>query len=343
MPEPAEPPISFSIGKKIALSFGAILVLLITLGLVTLVNIRNMNRETSYEVNLGQFRPVLTSRLGERALDPETGRFNRKLDERVDLMGDLVTRREREALATETHTQGTVLFFVLLSFLVSAAAGVFLVRGIIAPLKKMMASVRQISRGDLDVRVEVSARDELGQLARYFNEMTTELKKSRRALEELALTDPLTGLYNRRGFTSLMGHQLEVALRNQSKLTVVYADMDNLKALNDAHGHAFGDKALMNVANFLKGALRRSDIVARIGGDEFAIALVDHQEGDPAAVRQRLLDLIRRHNTQERRFPAPIALSIGVIMADPKQGTDVERLLAEVDHLMYEDKRNKKM
>ncbi len=344
----AEKRIPFSIGKKIALSFTVILFLFILLGVLITVNVRNMNREASYEVKYQGVEAFLTSKLGERSLDPETGRFNRKLNQNIEVVEDVVSKRKEEALQKEVETRNTIIVLILISFLVSIVAGTLLIRSIIAPLKKMMLSVQKISQGDLEARVEVTTNDEFGTLAASFNQMAAELKKSRHALEnqmefirQLSLTDPLTGLHNRRGFVSLMEHRMSVALRNKQKVSIIYADMDNLKVLNDKHGHSYGDEALLKVATLLKEVFRRSDILARVGGDEFAIALTDNESGGVEVIRERLLEKMREHNAQ-KKDPYPIELSLGIVIAEPDSGKDISGLLAEADKLMYEDKRRKK-
>ncbi|OIO39415.1 MAG: hypothetical protein AUJ72_00800 [Candidatus Omnitrophica bacterium CG1_02_46_14] len=341
--------VPFSIGKKIALSFSVILIIFIALGFIIITNVRSMNREGSYQVKYGGLQAFLSAKLGDRTLDSETGRFQRKLNQNIDVVEDVVTKRKEDALRTEVKTRETIIFLIFISFIVSIIAGTLLIRGIIAPLRKTMMTVQLISHGNFDARIEVSTKDEFFLLAEGINHMASELKKSRQALEEqmefirqLSLTDPLTGLYNRRGFVSLMDHQVDVAVRNKKKIVIIYADMDNLKVLNDSHGHEYGDRAIVKIADFLKDAFRRSDIVSRVGGDEFAIALTDSKEGEAESIRQRLIERIASYNL-EQKDPYPIGLSIGIVNAEPNEAKEIDKLLSQADQLMYEEKKLKKI
>ena len=94
-------------------------------------------------------------------------------------------------------------------------------------------------------------------------------------VEERALTDDLTGIYNRRGFFFLANQQIEMAIRNKRMLLLLYLDIDNFKNINDELGHENGDRALIESANILKNTFRKSDIIARIGGDEFVVFPID--------------------------------------------------------------------
>ena len=108
----------------------------------------------------------------------------------------------------------------------------------------------------------------------------TEHKLMEEKLRTLSLTDQLTGIYNRRGFLSLADHQLRIAKRNKTGLYLLYLDLNNLKVINDQYGHKEGDKALRQIAQILKNTYRESDVIARIGGDEFAITMHEGKSGE---------------------------------------------------------------
>src|SRR5207244_8114289 len=100
---------------------------------------------------------------------------------------------------------------------------------------------------------------------------------------DMGLVDELTGLYNRRGFLTLATRDLRLARRGDETLLVAFADMDDLKSVNDTSGHAVGDRALRDTAGLLRQTFRESDLVARIGGDEYAV-LVRHAKSETAGV-----------------------------------------------------------
>ncbi len=169
----------------------------------------------------------------------------------------------------------------------------------------------------------------------------TELKRMEENLRALSLTDDLTGLYNRRGFLTLADQHFKVAKRLRSKVFMLYADVDGLKAINDTFGHRQGDAALMDVAGILRETYRESDIVARIGGDEFVVMPVGNKEDKVEVIVSRLEKNLERHNKgADRGFV--LSLSVGVAFFDPDRPCAVDELLAEGDRMMYREKQAKK-
>jgi diguanylate cyclase (GGDEF)-like protein len=160
------------------------------------------------------------------------------------------------------------------------------------------------------------------------------------ALLDLALVDDLTGLYNRRGFLTLAMRDLRLARRGGETLLVAFADLDDLKHVNDTAGHAVGDRALRDTAAVLRQTFRGSDLVARLGGDEYAV-LVRHAGPESAgALAERLKRQVRDFN---RRAARPYQLSIRLGFAWHKAGTlsSVAGLLDRADRALYRDKRRK--
>jgi diguanylate cyclase (GGDEF)-like protein len=153
-----------------------------------------------------------------------------------------------------------------------------------------------------------------------------------------ATIDHLTGLTNRRGFEILSQHVLSLCERLDLPATLLLFDVDNFKTINDVHGHAEGDRALVAFGEILRNALRESDVLARLGGDEF-VALLSNVNRDQAAVAiQRL-----RHVFDQARIDTPRAYdllpSIGGVTVGTHTGYRLESLLPAADKAMYEDKR----
>jgi diguanylate cyclase (GGDEF)-like protein len=158
----------------------------------------------------------------------------------------------------------------------------------------------------------------------------------------LAITDPLTGLSNRRGF-DLLGHRLfSVAERFDMPMAVIYADVDLLKPINDNCGHEAGDRLLIDVAELLQHELRDSDVVARLGGDEFGAVLTGTAASDTDRILQRLNDAIEARNV-ETDEPFEISLSIGLASGRPgDEGESLERIVERADVAMLTAKRARK-
>ena len=155
-------------------------------------------------------------------------------------------------------------------------------------------------------------------------------------LRRLALVDELTGLNNRRGFVALGEHLASVAGRTGQTVTVVYVDVDNMKAVNDTFGHAEGDRALWAVAQLLRSTFRAADVVARVGGDEFCVLLLHDHARDDQPVR-RLEEALAGLNAGAQR-PYRLSLSIGAAHSAPADWRSVEDLIRQADAAMYRHK-----
>ena len=170
------------------------------------------------------------------------------------------------------------------------------------------------------------------------------LKAVEKKLEILSVTDELTGAFNRRGFMQTAQKHFKVVDRLKGYIFLLYADLDGLKAINDTLGHEAGDEAIREAGSLLLATYRESDVVGRMGGDEFAVLLVVYPvtEHDPERrVVERLEENIAAANAKPSRSYT-LAMSIGVVRYDPDTHSDVEGLLADADKLMYERKRARK-
>jgi diguanylate cyclase (GGDEF)-like protein len=158
-------------------------------------------------------------------------------------------------------------------------------------------------------------------------------------LGNLALTDDLTNLYNRRGFQALAERQLKLARRSERAMLLFFIDVNGLKRINDSFGHCEGDLTLKRTATILKNTFRDSDIIARLGGDEFAVLAVQASDRNENSIRARLHRCLNAVNAQEPRFQ--LSISIGVARFDHRYPTSIRDLMAQADEAMYEQKRNR--
>jgi diguanylate cyclase (GGDEF)-like protein/PAS domain S-box-containing protein len=168
----------------------------------------------------------------------------------------------------------------------------------------------------------------------------TERKQHEDALKALSLVDELTGLYNRRGFLTLATQQLKQARRGNRELLLLFVDMDDFKEINDTLGHAEGDAALRSTAAILRRTFRDSDIIARMGGDEFVVLATDIGRGTDALIVERLRSELREANAQGGA-PYRLSFSVGAAHFDPVNPPSIEELLATADAMLYEQKRHK--
>ncbi|MFH2077038.1 MAG: sensor domain-containing diguanylate cyclase [Pseudomonadota bacterium] len=168
----------------------------------------------------------------------------------------------------------------------------------------------------------------------------TERKRLEEEMREMSFRDQLTELYNRRGFITLTEQQLKAANRAQRPMRLTFIDCDDLKWINDTLGHEEGDKALVDTANVLRQTFRESDIVARIGGDEFAVLSIDATDMNPEAFSKRLQQRIDEYNEKESR-PYKLAMSWGTAIYDPESPMSLDKLMSSADDLMYAQKKSK--
>jgi two-component system cell cycle response regulator len=175
-----------------------------------------------------------------------------------------------------------------------------------------------------------------------FKKMMRDHEKEKTLLT-LSLTDELTGLYNRRRFLVLTDQYLRVAIRKKKKLLLLFIDVDNLKWINDHYGHNEGDQALIDLANILKKTFRESDIIARIGGDEFVVLLESADgNGNGETPLTRLYETLKNYNAEGTRCYL-LSISLGSAPFDPEYPISIDALLSKADTLMYAQKRKSKI
>ncbi|MHB8139041.1 MAG: sensor domain-containing diguanylate cyclase [Smithellaceae bacterium] len=184
--------------------------------------------------------------------------------------------------------------------------------------------------------------DNKGEVARlaFFGADISRRREMEKELETMALNDQLTGLYNRRGFFTLATRELKRAQRSQNSLLLFFIDMDGLKDINDRFGHEEGDRALTAAAKILTNTFRISDIISRIGGDEYAILVVDADEALMEKLLLRLYRLINNFNAR-KTHRSKLALSIGHAVYDPLKPATLDELISYADQGMYKMKKVK--
>ena len=162
-----------------------------------------------------------------------------------------------------------------------------------------------------------------------------------RQLRAFSIVDELTGLYNRRGFLILAEQKIKLSDQTGQSLLLVFADLDGLKLINDTLGHHWGDMALMETAHVLREAFRETDILARLGGDEYVALLACSGELDEEFLIKRFQETVGEHNAfRERNFK--LSVSIGIARYDPQAPCTAGDLLAKADLVMYQQKKQRK-
>lgn len=180
-----------------------------------------------------------------------------------------------------------------------------------------------------------------GHLLKRVAQYAIERHRLQKEIRGLALTDELTGLYNRRGFLMLAEQQLKLAQRTKKESLLVYIDVDGLKSINDTLGHTEGDLAIRQTAAVLKLTFRGSDILARIGGDEFSAFAIETREGAAPILLARLQKHVQELNAQPSHQHL-LSLSVGMTRCHPENASSIETLLVEADKELYDQRRAKR-
>ncbi len=247
----------------------------------------------------------------------------------TDVALALVTRRSFDVMFTELCPRGL--------------SGLQLAQGAkkLRPEMAVVFMTSQIEGVAYDEAIEAGAADFI---AKPFTEAGVALRLRhvlhQESLRVMSVTDELTGLANRRGFQTMAVKQLQLARRQKKGVYLLYADLDGLKEINDECGHQEGDAALVETANLLKTTFRESDIVARIGGDEFVVVPIGSTGDNIPAIVGRLMAHLAEVNAV-RHKSYDLSLSVGVAYFDPEHPCTVDELLAAGDQFMYEEKKRK--
>lgn len=281
----------------------------------------------------------------------------------------LVRLPRDEALRDVTEVRWMIAVVAMVVGLMALAIATLMARLISSPLRRLSREARQIIAGESrefgvvrgyreSVELSVALHtlmESLGQrqqqlerlasgLERQVAERTEDLASANQRLAQLAITDPLTGLYNRRHFDEQLTAAATRCSEGQGEVALLLVDIDHFKQVNDHHGHPAGDEVLRQVARLLADAVRPSDLVARIGGEEFAVIAIDTPVDDAERLGQRLLDQVRKAMPLSvGRLRIPLSVSLGVAHAGrARQGepaTVAQGLLSRVDAALYQAKR----
>ncbi len=184
--------------------------------------------------------------------------------------------------------------------------------------------------GELIARVRVQLK---------IKNLQDELRKSNELLRQLAVTDPLTQLANRRSLMETLGREFERAKRLQSSLAVIMVDIDHFKRVNDTFGHQDGDRVLISVGQLLARQLRPYDMAARYGGEEFALILPDANGRSAGQVAERLRSLISELTFGGTLSRLKVTASFGIAALPSSRIHSLDDLIREADEALYRAKR----
>ncbi len=292
-------------------------------------------------------RDVTDRKMAEEALKRSEERLNeaQQISQTGDFSRDLITGRgfwskeffrlldypdrtvpSLEAMVSRMHAEDREIFLVTVDQSLDQGG----VHDLDFRVVLRSGTIRYLS-GKIDVDL-----DEYKEPIYYHGTLTdvTALKEAEAKLVEMATTDPLTGILNRRRFLELAGRELSLAVRHGNPLSLLMMDVDHFKSINDNHGHDAGDEVLMSLVRLTSEVLRDSDVFGRLGGEEFAILLpqTSGTAAEQAAekIRVHVMDSTIRHNDKNIQ----ITVSIGISNIT-KDVNSVEALMKDADEALY--------
>ena len=207
---------------------------------------------------------------------------------------------------------------------------------IVRPLDRLTTGAAEVALGDLAVDLPVG-KGEVGYLTEVFNGMVDRLREGRQQLEELLVTDPLTGISNRRHLMEKLQNEARRSLRSNKSFSILMADVDRFKQFNDTHGHVAGDEALKAVAQVLKEGMREIDHVARYGGEEFLVMMPNTDIEGAVRAAERIHARLAKRRVAVGKESVTLTMSSGVAEF-PIDGDSPEALIISADAALYKAK-----
>ncbi len=228
----------------------------------------------------------------------------------------------------------SILIIVIVTLIISF---IVLNKMLSLPLKSLLKGIEVISKGDYSHHIKLNSNDEFGLISLQFNEMARKIAKREHELDELAHRDVLTQMPNRVMFQKRSDTAINRAKRLNSKLAIFFLDLDEFKIINDTLGHDVGDKLLIEVSKSLSKIMRKNDLLARIGGDEFNILIEDLESPIFAQnIAQKIIEQMKQPilvNGEQMNITSSIGIAIY-----PDDGQDSVTLLKNADLAMYHAK-----
>lgn len=199
-------------------------------------------------------------------------------------------------------------------------------------LKNLKEKEEQLTRINSELLHEIGVRKKVEEA----------LRKSEESFRQLAITDPLTGIYNRRHFFQMADHEIKRAFRNGSPLAVIMFDIDFFKRVNDEHGHTSGDLVLQKIVSMAREVFRANDILARYGGEEFVAILPDSDLENAGIPAERLRERIEKTPIAGEKGSIFVTTSFGVSACRPESGEIhiLGELVRDADRALYEAKKS---
>jgi diguanylate cyclase (GGDEF)-like protein len=231
----------------------------------------------------------------------------------------------------------TLMLLMLAATLIGTVACLSSLWLLLRPLRALTTAIKTYRAEGKPVRMQLKRQDEIGLLASAVTSMVAEVENLMQKLRRQAMTDPLTGLGNRRWLNERVAQERARAERQVEPLSIITFDLDHFKSINDRYGHDIGDAVLIATGQLVSGALRAYDLAARIGGEEFCIVLPKTRQAEAMVMAERLRTILASTLVPPLR-QGRLTASFGVYEA--KTGETLQEMLAISDKALYEAKRS---
>ena len=253
--------------------------------------------------------------------------INTDVNSAVSTLSMTINDRQNHAADVFTDVFKKIILCVLIFAVMMLLICLIMRFWIVSPLLDYNKNIRK------DTTLPVHGANELQMLAKTYNDLYEENEERQRLMKHQAEHDPLTGLLNRGSFDRI----LSIYEKDQSDFALILIDVDTFKSVNDTYGHAVGDAILKKVARLLETAFRTIDYVCRIGGDEFAIIMVDMTTDLSYTITDKISDVNRQLSAAETDVPA-VSLSVGAAFTDRKDPG--KSLFTDADSALYYTKEH---
>jgi diguanylate cyclase (GGDEF)-like protein len=257
---------------------------------------------------------------------------------------------ELEAVANTLHNR--IILLGLLILVLSLLFSTYYLHRLFAPVCSLTKTANEIAKGNYSIRVTVATDDEIGVLAKNFNTMVDRLeeqimnldqkvKEKTEKLKQLAITDSLTGLYNRRYFSEMALEIFELEKRESDTLSIIMLDIDKFKRVNDTYGHQAGDEVIVQIAVILEHMKRESDIVCRYGGEEFVLLLPKTSGEGAYVVAERIREEVAETIIDfQKEKQISFTVSLGVSEVIYEKDNHIEAVIKRADDALYKAKQS---
>lgn len=247
--------------------------------------------------------------------------------------------RSEETVVLIGRMRAALVAAVVVTVTASLLFALILLRGIVGPVRQLIQATLRVRHGDLTTPIRIQRPAELRQLGGFFDEMREQLKRLLDQLTQMAATDELTGLANRRTLDTRLQDEVRRARRYGQSLCLAVMDIDHFKRINDCFGHPFGDLVLQRVADACRRLCRDTDLMARFGGEEFAFLLPLTSKANAFLIMDRIRQAVESMEVADEaaRFRAGVTVSIGIANL-PDDAQDEVSLFAKADEALFSAK-----